>query len=126
MFASLRRKMDLLFLAFFALVTISVASTSWTIYTQKQDALVINLAGRQRMLIQRMTKDALQLEKSRGESVHSADLQEAAHTFDQTLLALMNGGQAPYLPHRPVDVPATQSPPILAADCIRLTRPGVN
>jgi two-component system nitrate/nitrite sensor histidine kinase NarX len=114
MVTSLLGRMGLLFLAFFLLVSISVAATSWTIETQKKDALVINLAGRQRMLIQQMSKEALQIEKEGDEAPTSLmGLQEAARTFDQTLVALINGGSAPYLPDHPVDVPATQSPAIL-------------
>ena len=112
---SLRKRMGFLFLSFFLLVLISVIATFWTIETQKQDALVINLAGRQRMLVQQMTKEALQIEKGRGEErTLGVALPRAAHTFNQTLWALTNGGQAPYLPNRPVDVPATQSRDILA------------
>lgn len=112
---SLQGRMGLLFLAFFLLVSVFVAATSWTIETQKKDALLINLAGRQRMLIQQMTKEALQLKDDRGEArTHALALQEAATTFDQTLLVLTNGGQAPYLPDRPVEVPATQDPAVLA------------
>jgi two-component system nitrate/nitrite sensor histidine kinase NarX len=108
MTTSLRRSMSLLFLAFLLLVSVSVAVTAWAIDSQKQDALIINLAGRQRMLIQRMTKDALQLEQSQDErSDLSQDLQEAAGLFDQTLGALINGGLAPYLPGRLVQLPTT-------------------
>ncbi|MFQ5578228.1 MAG: ATP-binding protein, partial [Anaerolineae bacterium] len=76
---------------------------------------VINLAGRQRMLIQQMTKEALQLKNEQdGAHIHALALQEAAATFNQTLLALTNGGQVPYLPDRPADVAATQDPAVLA------------
>ena len=105
--------MGLLFLAFFLLVSISVMASFFTIETQKKDALVINLAGRQRMLIQQMSKDALRIEKE-GAEAHAPALRETARTFDQTLWALRHGGQAPYLPDRTVDVPPTQSPDILA------------
>jgi nitrate/nitrite-specific signal transduction histidine kinase len=113
MTTSLQRRMGLLFLAFSLLVSVSVAMTAWTIDSQKQDTLIINLAGRQRMLIQRMTKDALQLEQSQDErSSLSRDLQNAAHLFDQTLRALMNGGPAPYLPDRLVQLSTTPNPEI--------------
>ena len=115
MVTSLQGKMGLLFLAFFLLVSISVAATYWTVDTQKQDALIINLAGRQRMLIQQMTKEALQVERSGDQAhAHRVALQEAARTFDQTLWAFIGGGQAPYLSDRTVEVPATHNPDILA------------
>ena len=111
----LRQRMGLLFLVYFLLVIFSVIATFLTIETEKQDALLINVAGRQRMLIQQMTKEALQLKDDRVEArTHALALQEAATTFDQTLLALTNGGQVPYLPDRLVDVPATQDPAVLA------------
>src|SRR3970040_2221163 len=55
-FATIQGRMGLLFLAFFLLVSVSAGLTFWGIETQKTDALVINLAGRQRMLIQQMTR----------------------------------------------------------------------
>jgi two-component system nitrate/nitrite sensor histidine kinase NarX len=104
--------MGLLFLAFFLLISISVAATFWIIDTQIKDALVVNLSGRQRMLVQQMTRDALQIEKGGGEE-HVRSLQEAVDTFDQTLWALTSGGQAPYLPGQTVGVPATRHSGIL-------------
>ncbi len=121
MVRNLQQKMGFLFLAFFTLVSTSVLATSWTVNTQQQDALVINLAGRQRMLIQQMTKDAFQLshylhnEYQDNESAwRRTTLQETVDTFEQTLQALTVGGQAPYLPYRAVVLPGTQDPDILA------------
>jgi len=112
---SLRWRMGLLFLAFFLLVSTAVLATFWAIDTQKQDALVINLAGRQRMLIQQMVKDALYIKKGEGdEDAHRADLQWATRTFGQTLAALLDGGQAPYLSGLVVEVPPTRDRDILA------------
>ncbi|PIV26723.1 MAG: hypothetical protein COS37_04960, partial [Anaerolineae bacterium CG03_land_8_20_14_0_80_58_20] len=48
--------MTLLFVAFALLVLVSVSATIWGVETQRQDALVINLAGRQRMLTQQMAR----------------------------------------------------------------------
>ncbi len=50
----IRARLGLIFLSFAFLVTISAGATFWSLETQKQDALVINLAGRQRMLLQQM------------------------------------------------------------------------
>jgi nitrate/nitrite-specific signal transduction histidine kinase len=75
--------------------------------------MIITLAGRQRALIQQMTRAARELEFDRDdEQQHLQDLQEAAETFEQTLWALTNGGQAPYLPNQPANVPATGNPDI--------------
>jgi len=97
--------MGLLFTAFFLLVTVSVGATFWGIEAQKKDALVINLAGRQRMLVQQTTRLALEIEKSKDDSQVTA-LQEVSNAFEQTLRASTNGGLAPYLPGSTVEVPA--------------------
>lgn len=114
MINSVRKRMGLVFLAFAALVIVSVVASTWIIETQAQDALIINLAGRQRMLIQQMTKDALQVEKNQGDvSIYRRDLAEAAQIFEQTLQAFVNGGPAPYLPTQPATIPATTNPAIV-------------
>lgn len=103
--------MGLLFLAFFLLVSVSAGLTFWGIETQKTDALVINLAGRQRMLIQQMTRLAGEIREGEGE--HQAiDLKQAANTFDKTLKALQSGGEAPYTAGKVVEVPAARDPAI--------------
>jgi two-component system nitrate/nitrite sensor histidine kinase NarX len=113
MLTSLRNRMGVLFLAFATLVTVSVVATSWSVATQQRDALVINLAGRQRMLIQEMTKDVFGIEKNQT-SAYSLALHEAAATFEQTLHALTEGGPAPYLPNHSVQVPPSGNLTILA------------
>lgn len=110
---SLKTRLGLLFAGFALLVMISIGATVWGLEAQRQDALIINLAGRQRMLAQQMAR----LAYATGEGQVSANqaLQEAEHTFEQTLSALRNGGQAPYLVGQEVKLPATQSPEILLA-----------
>ena len=58
----LQVQLTILFTAFVLLVLVSVGVTYWGLQTQRQDALVINLAGRQRMLIQQMTRLSFQLQ----------------------------------------------------------------
>ena len=110
---SIRGQLGLLFLAFALLVTISVALTFWGIEAQKQDAVVINLAGRQRMLAQQMARLSLQMEIA-GPNAHFTGLAEAASTFDLTLHALRIGGPAPYLPGQTVEIPGTDSREVAA------------
>lgn len=86
---TVRRKIGLLFLAFFVLVTASVAATFWGIRAQKWDALVINLAGRQRMLTQKITWLALA-------QPESPELKTSVRLFEQTLHALRDGGATYY------------------------------
>ena len=77
--------MSLLFISLFLLVTISVGATYWGIQAQRTDALLINLAGRQRMLTQKMVWLAL----SRSDD---PELASTIQLFDQTLHALQDGG----------------------------------
>lgn len=106
MLKSLQGRLSLLFIAFVLLVLISVGATVWGVETQRQDALVINLAGRQRMLTQQMAR--LAFEAGAGEQDVNAALQEVEGTFDQTLQALRDGGTAPYLSDTTVTLPLTR------------------
>ncbi len=83
---SIRGRLGLLFLAFVLLVSFSVTATYWGISAQRQDALIINLAGRQRMLSQKMTWLALA-------DHESPELIAVVSLFDQTLNALRHGGE---------------------------------
>ncbi|MCX7851467.1 MAG: type IV pili methyl-accepting chemotaxis transducer N-terminal domain-containing protein, partial [Caldilineales bacterium] len=100
---SLRLRLSLLFLAFLALVTASVAVTFVTLERQRHDARLINLAGRQRMLSQRMTWLALA-------APDSAALQADRARFQQTLNALRFGGSALDPEGQPVVLPAPTDP----------------
>jgi len=83
---SIRGRLGLLFLAFVLLVSFSVGATYWSITTQRKDALIINLAGRQRMLTQKMTWLALA-------QPEDPELSASITLFDQTLHALRFGGE---------------------------------
>jgi len=109
----LRARLGLLFFSFLTLVSISVAATAYMLADQDQDAAVINQAGRQRMLVQRITAYALALR--RGEA--DADRQMIADSramFDETLGALLDGGATHYLSGQTVTLPATRSASIRA------------
>jgi diguanylate cyclase (GGDEF)-like protein len=61
----------------------------------KQDAITINLSGRQRMLSQRMMKCLLMLERFKGQTQQASNLDELRLTFNQfdsTLSAFRLGG----------------------------------
>lgn len=111
---TLRNQLGLLFLSFLILVTIAVTATAWIVRDQDRSALVINLAGRQRMLIQQITSQALQIQSGQNQDEHRQILRDAAAVFDQTLAALMAGGQTQYLPDEMVDIPAAESETIRA------------
>jgi len=109
----LQVQLAILFTAFVLLVVISVGVTFWGLQTQQQDALVINLSGRQRMLVQQMTRLALQLQN--GDESVASSLAESVQIFSQTLTALRNGGTAPYLTDSFVSLPVTGDPGLVAA-----------
>ncbi|MCC7360674.1 MAG: type IV pili methyl-accepting chemotaxis transducer N-terminal domain-containing protein [Anaerolineales bacterium] len=109
---SLRVQLGVIFVGFFFLVSGSVLAMFLAIRTQTSDALVINVAGRQRMLIQQMTKDVLGSEES---ETHRWALPEAAGIFEASLEALMHGGAAPLGPDQTVDVPVALDPDIQAS-----------
>ncbi|MGN7612210.1 methyl-accepting chemotaxis protein [Magnetococcales bacterium HHB-1] len=58
------------------------------------DGVTINLAGRQRMLSQKMSKELLLFVQQRG-AKSLATVKGSAHIFDETLTALIEGGGAP-------------------------------
>ncbi|MCB0208374.1 MAG: type IV pili methyl-accepting chemotaxis transducer N-terminal domain-containing protein [Anaerolineae bacterium] len=66
------------------------------LHEQHTDALVINVAGRQRMLSQKMSKYALMLE--RGDQNAKEGLAAASRLFDQSLQGLTGGDAAEGLP----------------------------
>lgn len=82
-----------------ALVIIGlIVSTRIVSQSQKNDGLVINLAGRQRMLSQKMAKEAMiigavRMEKG-SDKKYVETLKKTVKLFDQTLIALLEGGMA--------------------------------
>ncbi len=99
MFTGLRKKFAFLFLTNVIFVAIILTSTFYTATTQEQDGRVINLAGRQRMLTQKMTKEALALREG---LLSSEPLAKTARLFDKTLSGLLEGSSE-------LGIPATNS-----------------
>ncbi len=78
------------------LMSILIVGTVYiTLNKQKADAVIINLAGRQRMLTQKMTKEMLNLIRGEASTVDVEDLKKTVKVFDVTLKALHDGGSAP-------------------------------
>ncbi len=98
MFRSLRARLSTIFIGFLLLVAASVLATFLAIQTQAADATVINLAGRQRMLSQRL------LWLSLASSDRQA-LDQPVELFDRTLQALRAGGSTLDAADRPIDLP---------------------
>ena len=111
---TLRHRLGLLLLAFLLLVTVSVAATGWVLNDQREDALVINMAGRQRMLIQQITSQALQIELGSVQPATREALSESQSIFDQTLTALISGGETIYRPGEIVHLRGARSNTIQA------------
>ena len=112
MLKSLQGRLSALFIAFVLLVLTSVGATFWGVKTQQNDALIINLAGRQRMLVQLMVRLAI---GEQGNGGASEMLVDAENTFEQTLTAFEQGGATRYLPDNYVLIPKTNNPEILEA-----------
>ncbi len=84
----IRFKIGLIMAVFLILIMTSVIVTFWTVDSQKSDGRTINLAGRQRMLTQKMTKEALAILEGR---MKDDDVFKTIELFDNTLNALIAG-----------------------------------
>ena len=89
---SLNARLALLFVLLFALVIATTVVTLWSLEDQRQDAMIINLAGRQRLLLQRMLHEASEFRLQKTDLGVTA-LEDAIQTFDQTLTAFEQGGE---------------------------------
>lgn len=92
---SVEKKLKVLSLFFISIITIMVAYTSFTLYQQKNDGLKINIAGRQRMLTQKFTKEFFltqQQQQASGNNYDSSLMTKSAKLFDLSLTALQEGG----------------------------------
>lgn len=63
-------------------------------------AVEVNLAGRQRMLTQRIAKEVVQMHLGLGDDEVRLDLRESVYMFEATLDALMHGDEVMELPGR--------------------------
>jgi len=75
--------------------------------TKQQSGTVINLAGKQRMLTQKMTKEALFMAKGIDTEANKASLTKSVDLFDKTLKGLINGD-------KDLNLPKTEKKDILA------------
>jgi len=66
--------------------------------TKEQGANVINLAGKQRMLTQKMSKEALFIAKGINVKANTEALKKTAELFDKTLKGLVDGDEGLKLP----------------------------
>jgi len=68
-----------------------VCSSSLFAISDKELAISINLAGKQRMLIQKITKEALLIHANLDKKININNLKKSSKLFDSTLKALMVG-----------------------------------
>jgi len=69
-----------------------------TTQTKQQSGTVINLAGKQRMLTQKMSKEALFIAKGIDAKANTESLKKTAELFDKTLKGLVAGDESLKLP----------------------------
>lgn len=101
MLSTISGRIIAILLSFAVLLAGGAVASHLVLKRQADDALVVNLAGRQRMLSQKMTKEAAQL-VNLGRSNDAAQintqrelLQNTMRVFETTLFALKDGGSAP-------------------------------
>ncbi len=75
-------------------------------FSKQEMGTVINLAGKQRMLTQKMSKEILLIAKGVDADANKANLQKTAALFDKTLKGLVNGDPV-------LGLPKTTDPAIL-------------
>ena len=95
---SIKTKLSLSVLTFLFLIFAILVTTMIITNKQKSDGLIINLAGRQRMLTQKMSKETLIAEHLKGKAAESniaKSMEITSKIFDETLNALLYGGKAP-------------------------------
>ncbi len=103
---SVGKKITLLFLLMLAAAITNLCIVFNYQDAQRHDANIVNVAGRQRMLVQKITKLALSIAKG-----HNRDryyLKEAIHLYDASLDVLWHGGEAGsmdvFIPPAPADM----------------------
>ncbi len=93
---SLKFKMAILVGLFAVFMLLVVGTTTYVVSSQSADAGIIDIAGRQRMLTQKMSKEALAfvsaLQEGSSTEGQRKGLLETVSLYDKSLQALMNGG----------------------------------
>ncbi len=115
---SLNVKLNALVATFVALPVLLVVVTSSLLNQKKADGLQINLTGRQRMLSQRMAKEAVLLHQSKSNNERAKwreALKQTTSLFDKTLLALTDGGETLNGKMESCILPAAEDPDVKTA-----------
>ncbi len=101
---SIRFKLGFILGSFILLILATIGATFWAINSSKSDAQVINLAGRQRMLSQKITKEVLAFEQGR---IDSGSVLSTVNLFEESLETLLSGDPKQ-------GIPPTTDPAIVA------------
>ncbi|WP_421870575.1 methyl-accepting chemotaxis protein [Motiliproteus sp.] len=109
---SVGKKLLGLSLMFVVVLSATVGYTYLTLDAQKSDGLVVNIAGRQRMLTQKFTKEffvAFQQARVQQQAFDPAPMQRTAQLFELSLDALRDGGTTYLDPamQKPIELPGT-------------------
>jgi methyl-accepting chemotaxis protein len=96
----INQKMGLMMVVFFLIPLFMFSATFYTTQGQKNDSLIINLAGRQRMLSQKMSKESLTflhqtMMKDQAALETKKSLLNTITVFELTLNGLIDSGQVP-------------------------------
>jgi len=123
---SISKKLLLLTFLFLSIISAMVVYTTTTLDGQKSDGSVINIAGRQRMLTQKFTKEfylALQQAKGDDAGFDASQMDKTKQLFSVSLIALNQGGKNYLDPgmSKPIELPSTNS----AEDRAKLKEVGV-
>lgn len=97
---SVNFKLKLIMLSFMGIIVMMFIATLYVTKQQKNDGLIINLAGRQRMLTQKMSKELhhFMWKSKKAEKIDAASADQVRKTmkvFSMTLEALILSGKAP-------------------------------
>lgn len=111
---SLKLKTLILLGGFLGVISLIIAANFHLNRLQKDYALIINMAGRQRMLSQKMTKEILGIarekERNISESNYRESLSKTKRLFTTTLTALTYGGNTQVSDDKEVTLPAASNP----------------
>ncbi len=116
---SISKKLLLLSLVFLTIISAMVMYTATTLDGQKSDGTVVNMAGRQRMLTQKFTKEfylALQQAKGDNASFNTGQMEKTKQLFTVTLQALDQGGKTyrDLSMTKPIDLPVMDNQQVSA------------
>lgn len=98
----LKAKLYAMIFVFIIFISSMLIITYSTVNSQKKDGVVINLAGRQRMLTQKMSKESASISEGLAKK---ETLKKTAQLFDKTLFGLLDGNEE-------MNLPGTEEPEI--------------